>query len=74
MCSAPIESGPRRSTSMSAPATLPAPSRRSAGVSYAFEWGEFNTLWRYLKYNAKSGQPVTSVSFSGPQIGAVFRW
>ncbi len=45
-----------------------------AGVSYAFEWGEFNTLWRYLKYNAKSGQAVTSVSFSGPQIGAVFRW
>lgn len=46
----------------------------AAGVSYAFGWGEFNTLYRYLKYNAKAGKPVTSLSFSGPQIGAVFRW
>ena len=73
MCSAPIASGPHRSTSTSAPASLPAPCRQSP-VQLRFEWGEFNTLWRYLKYNAKSGQAVTSVSFSGPQIGAVFRW
>jgi hypothetical protein len=46
----------------------------AAGVSYAFDWGEINTLYRYIKYNAKAGQPVTSISFSGPQIGAAFRW
>jgi hypothetical protein len=44
------------------------------GVAYAFEWGEINALWRYLKYDAKAGSPITSVNFNGPQIGAVFRW
>jgi hypothetical protein len=46
----------------------------AAGISYAFQWGEFNALWRYLKYDLKSGNPVSDVSFSGPQFGAVFRW
>jgi hypothetical protein len=45
-----------------------------AGVSYGFEWGEINALWRYLKYNVKSGKAITSMDFSGPQIGAVFHW
>jgi len=46
----------------------------ATGFSYAFDWGEFNALYRYLKYNPKSGQALTSISFSGPQVGAVFRW
>jgi len=46
----------------------------AAGISYAFPWGELNALWRYLKYDLKSGNPISDVSFSGPQFGAVFRW
>ncbi len=46
----------------------------AAGISYAFQWGELNALWRYLKYDLKSGNPISDVSFSGPQVGAVFRW
>jgi len=46
----------------------------AAGISYAFEWGELNALWRYLKYDLKSGNPISDVSFNGPQVGAVFRW
>lgn len=46
----------------------------AAGISYAFQWGELNALWRYLRYNMKSGQAINDVYFSGPQIGAVFRW
>jgi len=46
----------------------------AAGISYAFQWGELNALWRYLKYNLKSGNAISDVNFSGPQFGAVFRW
>jgi hypothetical protein len=45
-----------------------------AGVSDAFELGEINALWRYLKYNTKAGKPITSMDLSGPQIGCIFRW
>jgi hypothetical protein len=30
--------------------------------------------WRYLDYKFKSGQPVESMNFNGPAIGAVFHW
>ena len=46
----------------------------AAGISYAFGWGELNTMWRYLGYRMKSGGAVQSVSFNGPMVGAVFRW
>ena len=46
----------------------------AAGVSYAFQWGELNALYRYLGYEAKSGKAIAEVNFSGPQVGAVFRW
>ena len=46
----------------------------AAGVSYAFQWGELNALYRYLGYEAKSGKAISEVNFSGPQVGAVFRW
>ena len=46
----------------------------ATGISYAFQWGELNALWRYLRYNMKSGQAINDVYFSGPQIGVVFRW
>jgi len=46
----------------------------AGGISYAFSWGEINGLWRYLGYHNKSGKAMSEVSFSGPQVGAVFRW
>jgi hypothetical protein len=46
----------------------------AAGISYAFQWGELNALYRYLGYDAKSGKAISEVNFSGPQFGAVFRW
>jgi hypothetical protein len=46
----------------------------AGGISYAFQWGEVNALWRYLSYNFKSTRAIEDVAFSGPQIGVVFRW
>ena len=46
----------------------------AAGISYAFQWGELNALWRYLGYKAKSGKAISDVNFNGPQVGVVFRW
>jgi hypothetical protein len=44
------------------------------GASYAFSWGELTGMWRYISYDMKSGSPVEDLSFSGPMIGATFRW
>lgn len=46
----------------------------AAGVSYAFSWGELTGMWRYLSYDLKSGSPLKEVNFSGPMVGATFRW
>jgi hypothetical protein len=46
----------------------------AAGIGYAFKWGELSGLWRYLDYNFKSNKAIQDVSFSGPMIGATFRW
>jgi hypothetical protein len=46
----------------------------AGGISYAFQWGELSALYRYVGYEPKAGKPVSDVNFSGPQIGAVFRW
>jgi len=46
----------------------------AAGITYAFQWGELSTLWRYVGYHAKAGKAITDMNFNGPQIGAVFRW
>jgi hypothetical protein len=46
----------------------------ASGISYAFQWGELNALWRYLGYKAKSNRAISEVNFNGPQVGAVFRW
>lgn len=45
-----------------------------AGVGYAFGWGDLYASWRYLDYDMKSGQAISSLTFNGPAIGAVFRW
>jgi hypothetical protein len=46
----------------------------AAGISYAFGWGEVSALWRYLDYENKSGKPIKDLQFSGPMVGATFRW
>jgi hypothetical protein len=44
------------------------------GVGYSFRWGEVAAAWRYLGYSAQSGHRISDFYFSGPLIGAVFRW
>jgi hypothetical protein len=44
------------------------------GISYAFKWGEVTGMWRYLDYKMKSGGAIQEMNFSGPLIGATWRW
>ena len=46
----------------------------AAGVAYQFGWGEVTGMWRYLRYNAKSNRLFEDIRFSGPMVGATFRW
>ena len=46
----------------------------AAGIRYAFQWGEVSALWRVLDYDLKSGDPVEKLQFSGPMVGATWRW
>ena len=46
----------------------------ATGIRYAFSWGDASALWRVLDYELKSGDPVEKVRFSGPMVGATFRW
>ncbi len=42
------------------------------GFGYAFGWGEVGVAWRYLDYELNG--PITDMNFSGPGVGATFRW
>ncbi len=44
-----------------------------AGLGYAFKWGEVVANWRYLYYDL-SDKAIGDMNFSGPGIGATFRW
>jgi hypothetical protein len=44
------------------------------GVGYVFGWGELGVAWRYMEYEFESGNPIKDVDFSGPALGATFRW
>ncbi len=46
----------------------------AAGLGYQFGWGEVTAMWRHLRYDMKSSSVLQDVSFSGPLIGATFRW
>lgn len=46
----------------------------ATGIRYAFDWGDVSALYRVLDYDLKSGDPVEKVRFSGPMVGATFRW
>ena len=44
------------------------------GLGYAFGWGEIDLAWCYLDYDSKANGPIEDLNFSGPAIGAKFRW
>jgi hypothetical protein len=44
------------------------------GLGYSFQWGEVAAMWRYLGYTPQSNTRIGDVYFSGPLIGATFRW
>ncbi len=46
----------------------------TAGIGYAFQWGDVVAAWRYVDYQMKSGGPVDNLRFNGPGIAAVFHW
>ncbi len=46
----------------------------SAGVGYAFSWGEAIVTYRYLDYEFKDSSRFNSIHFSGPTVGVAFRW
>jgi hypothetical protein len=45
-----------------------------AGVGYTFGWGDLVATYRYTEYQMKSDQALQDLTFSGPTIGATFRW
>lgn len=46
----------------------------AAGIGYAYHWGEVVAMYRYLDWNAKSGDPIENLNLGGPMIGVTFRW
>jgi hypothetical protein len=46
----------------------------AAGVGYAFHWGEVVAMYRYLDWNADSGDPIRNLNMGGPLVGVTFRW
>lgn len=46
----------------------------SAGLGYAFKWGDVVASWRYLDYRLDSDRPVQRLTLNGPSIAAVFHW
>ena len=45
-----------------------------AGLSYAFKWGDLFIVYRHLEYDQNSESLLQSFSFSGPTLGASFRF
>ena len=46
----------------------------TAGVGYAYRWGDVLAVWRYLDWNAKSGTSLSDLNMSGPMLGVVLHW
>jgi hypothetical protein len=45
----------------------------SAGVGYAFSWGEVVATWRYLDWK-EPGDHVSKLTVNGPQVAFAFNW
>jgi len=46
----------------------------SAGVGYAFEWGDLLFVYRHLDYEDDHGELLEGLRLSGPALGASFRF
>lgn len=44
------------------------------GIGYAFGSSEIMAAWRFLKYDMPASGLVADLDFSGPLVGATFRW
>jgi hypothetical protein len=44
------------------------------GLGYAFGWGDVDLVWCYVDYDLKANGPIEDLNFSGPALGAKFRW
>lgn len=45
-----------------------------AGIGYAFKWGDVLLAYRHLHYEQEGGKLVQDLRFSGPAVGATFRF
>lgn len=45
-----------------------------AGIGYSFKWGDVLATYRHLSYEQESDQHVEDLTFSGPALGAAFRF
>jgi hypothetical protein len=45
-----------------------------AAIGYRFGWGDVLAGWRYTDYVLKPEQRIQDLNFSGPAVGAAFRW
>lgn len=44
------------------------------GVGYSYPWGGLTATWRYIGYDFKSGEAISSLSFNGPAVGVVLHF
>jgi hypothetical protein len=44
------------------------------GIGYSFSWGDLLLVYRYLSFEQGAEQPLERLSFSGPALGATFRF
>jgi hypothetical protein len=42
--------------------------------AHSGRWGDVLAAWRYTDYEMKSGKRLQAMTFSGPAVGALFRW
>ncbi|MBL8351620.1 MAG: hypothetical protein JNL87_15085 [Burkholderiaceae bacterium] len=45
-----------------------------AGIAYRFSWGELKLVYRHLAYDQGADKTMRDFSFSGPALGATFRF
>ena len=46
----------------------------SLGLGYRFDWGDISLVYRHIAWDAGSGSPLDHIDFSGPLLGAKFRF
>jgi hypothetical protein len=46
----------------------------TAGLGYAFDWGEAVIAWRHLDYRFAASDRMQDLAFDGPAVGVAIRW